>query len=71
MGECIFWYRLTWLVPDKIQRAVKQLCVVYLICNRTLGTNTQDIVFVCVHRIMLHGVNIFVTVTIRNINTKN
>ena len=20
-----FWYRLTWVVPDKIQRAVKQL----------------------------------------------
>jgi len=22
-----FWYRLTWVIPDKIQRAVKRLCV--------------------------------------------
>jgi len=27
MGECFFWYWLTRVVPDKIQRAVKQLCV--------------------------------------------
>jgi len=27
VGECFFWYRLTQVVPDKIQRAVKQLCV--------------------------------------------
>jgi len=27
VGECFFWYRLTWVVPDKIYRAVKQLCV--------------------------------------------
>jgi len=27
VGECFFWYRLTWVVPDKIQRAVKWLCV--------------------------------------------
>ena len=30
MGECFFWYRLTWVVPDKIQRAVKRLCVVIM-----------------------------------------
>ena len=23
MGECFFWYRLTLVVPDKIQRAIK------------------------------------------------
>jgi len=27
VGECFFWYRLTPFVPDKIQRAVKWLCV--------------------------------------------
>jgi len=27
VGECFFWYRLTWIVPDIIHRAVKQLCV--------------------------------------------
>ena len=27
MGECFFWYQLTRVVPDKIQRAVKWLCV--------------------------------------------
>jgi len=27
VGECFFWYRLTQVVPDKIHRAVKWLCV--------------------------------------------
>jgi len=27
VGECSFWYRLTQVVPDKIHRAVKRLCV--------------------------------------------
>ena len=27
VGECFFWYRLTRVVPDKIHRAVKRLCV--------------------------------------------
>jgi len=27
VGECFFWYRLTRVVPDKIHRAVKWLCV--------------------------------------------
>ena len=26
-AKCTFWYRLTWIVPDKVQRAVKWLCV--------------------------------------------
>ena len=26
MAECFFCYGLTWVVPDKIQRAVKRLC---------------------------------------------
>jgi len=26
VGECFFWYRLTWVVPDKFHRAVKRLC---------------------------------------------
>jgi len=32
VGECFFWYRLTRVVPDKIQRAVKQLCVCVCVC---------------------------------------
>jgi len=27
VGECFFWYRLTWIVPDKIHRAVRWLFV--------------------------------------------
>jgi len=27
VGECFFWYQLTWVVPDKIHRVVKWLCV--------------------------------------------
>ena len=26
-GECTFWYQLTRVVPDKVQRAVKWLCM--------------------------------------------
>ena len=37
VGECFFWYRLTRVVPDKIHRAVKRLCVcvcvTYLQCG--------------------------------------
>jgi len=29
---CSFWYRLTRVVPDKIQRAVKWLCVCVCVC---------------------------------------
>jgi len=32
MAKCIFWYQLTHVVPDKVQRAVKWLCV----CNCVL-----------------------------------
>jgi len=27
MAKCTFWYRLTQVVPDKVHRAVKWLCV--------------------------------------------
>jgi len=27
MAKCAFWYQLTRVVPDKVQRAVKWLCV--------------------------------------------
>ena len=30
MGECFFWYWLTLVVPDKVQRAVIRLYVVHL-----------------------------------------
>jgi len=29
IGECFFCYRFTRVVPDKIQRAVKWLCVLF------------------------------------------
>jgi len=32
VGECFFWYRLTQVVLDKIQRAIKWLCV--CVCPR-------------------------------------
>jgi len=32
MYECFFWYQLTRVVPDKIQRAVKWLCVCVCVC---------------------------------------
>ena len=35
MGECFFWYRLIRVVPDKIHRAIKQLCVCVCVCART------------------------------------
>jgi len=33
MAKCTFWYRLTRVVPDKVQRAVKWLCVVCYVYN--------------------------------------
>jgi len=27
VSECFFWYQLIAVVPDKIQRALKRLCV--------------------------------------------
>jgi len=30
MVKYIFWYRLTQVVPDKVHRAVKWLCVVFV-----------------------------------------
>ena len=32
VGECFFWYWLTWVVPDKIHKAVKRLCVCVRAC---------------------------------------
>ena len=29
MAKCTFWYQLTWVVLDRVQRAVKWLCM----CN--------------------------------------
>jgi len=37
VGECFFWYRLTQVVLDKIQRAVKRLCVFVRACVRVTG----------------------------------
>jgi len=32
MDECVFWYWLTRVAPDKIQIAVKQVCVYVCVC---------------------------------------
>ena len=32
MAKCIFWYQLTRLVPDKVQRAAKWLCACLRAC---------------------------------------
>jgi len=36
MAKCTFWYQLTWVVPDKVQRAVKWLCVKHVCFSRSL-----------------------------------
>jgi len=35
LAKCAFWYQLTWVVPDKVQRAVKWLyvCGAYVLCH--------------------------------------
>jgi len=35
VGECFFWYRLTRVFPDKFHRAVKRLCVHYVVTFMT------------------------------------
>jgi len=32
MAKCTFWYRLARVVSDKVQRAVKWLCVCVCVC---------------------------------------
>jgi len=34
MAKCTFWYQLTRVVPDKVQRAVKWLCACVHACVR-------------------------------------
>ena len=46
-AKCTFWYWLTRVVPDKVQRAVKWLCVCVCVCAR---------VHVCVHISLIHSV---------------
>jgi len=33
MAKCTFWYRLTRVVPDKVHRAIKWLCVCIYSCH--------------------------------------
>jgi len=49
VGECFFWYRLTRVVPDKFQRAVKQLCVCVCVCfPGQIPQSRKTVVCVCV-----------------------
>jgi len=32
MAKYTFWYQLTRVVPDKVHRAVKWLCLLYVVC---------------------------------------
>ena len=43
MAKCTFWYQLTQVVPDKVQRAVKWLyvCVCVCVCIDLLATEFQ------------------------------
>jgi len=41
MAKCTFWYQLTRVVPDKVQRAVKWLCALWVL-------NMTDLIFCCV-----------------------
>jgi len=47
VGECFFWYWLTRVVPDKIQRAMNQLCVCVCVHAR-LCVHARVCVRVCV-----------------------
>ena len=38
MAKCTFWCRLTRVVPDKVQRAVKWLCVCVCVCAQLFRT---------------------------------
>jgi len=40
VGECIFWYRLTQVVADKIHTAVKRLCV--CVCSHVLSFHSYS-----------------------------
>ena len=40
VSEFFFWYRLTQVVPDKLQRAVKRLCVCVCVCVCVWGSST-------------------------------
>jgi len=42
VGECFFWYRLTWIVPDKIQGAIKRLCVCYTLSSTETRKRTNS-----------------------------
>ena len=42
MAKCTFWFRLTQVVPDKVQRAAKWLCV-YVCDSGFLWLSTQKL----------------------------
>jgi len=49
VGECFFWYRLTHVVPDKIHRALKWLCVCVCICVRVVCVGLpSELMYGCV-----------------------
>jgi len=40
MAKCTFWYQLNQVVPDKVQTAVKWLCVCVHVCVCVCATKT-------------------------------
>jgi len=40
-GKCNFWYQLTRVVPSKVQRAVKWLCVCVCVCGHDPPSQTD------------------------------
>jgi len=40
VGKCFFWYRLTWVVPEKMERAIKRLCVCFTVSYNAFSALT-------------------------------
>jgi len=45
MAKCTFGYQLTWVIPDKVQRAVKWLCVCVCVVQGTMYLMRPDPTF--------------------------
>jgi len=57
VGECFFWCRLTRVVPDKIHRAVKLLCVCTWVSRHQKGKSKTSLDFVEQETVSSNGVS--------------